>query len=855
MWAAHLLYPKRPMVMIAGTDSNVREFLALYDHEFPRLRLKQLDISHVKHLTIVDCSSRSQLKKIEGLLDRKDITVEVWDHHRKDGPEFHIDDLHFADVGANTSVLVLEMIKRGLHPSPEEATLLLLGIYEDTGSLRFPTTTPVDLEAAAWLLRSGASLVIADKFLGIKMTVLQKNLLSELGLNVRVVEVRGLEIHFTTAVVDEFVDEIAYMARKVQETENADVLFAMVQLNDRVFIVGRSRVPAVNVSTILSAFGGGGHPQAASCLLTGTTHPVAMQRLLDSIREQVMPLFMAKDIMSSPVRSVSPDTKIEDAHTIIAHTGYSGLVVLDDDNEIVGVITRSGIDKAIQHGLGHAPVKGYMTKDPEIVTENVSLREILNVIIEKRAGFLPVISGGHLTGVVTRSDVLQAIHNPAVVTDPGTEDTDGLSFDEFGKNLLIRLPAPALDLLAIAGELADDTGVMCYLVGGIVRDLIIKRENHDIDLLIEGNGIEFAHRLALPLSARVVESERFRTAKVMLDDGSTIDVATARDEFYTRPGALPEVEAAGIRDDLVRRDFTINTLAIQLNTRKWGHFVDHFGGVGDLHDRFIRVLHTFSFVDDPTRILRALRFSERFDLQLEKQTSELLNRALLEGRLDDISPQRVRDELILCMEEDKPWQVIKRLFNEGVIGVLGQSIYSPDEFPDIDDPVVPTLEWISKFLSDDEVPSKLHSYMSLFLSGAAMDDAVNFVRHFKFDNEIIHIAEGQSEFREICRLLSESVEKSSDLVHALENLPKPCWVSLAAGVDDDHPKRTNLKKYLTELRQIKLDIDGNDLIKAGYKPGSEFKEVLGKVRSAKIDGEVSGWDAEMGLARKLMGEV
>jgi tRNA nucleotidyltransferase (CCA-adding enzyme) len=493
MWAAHLLNPDRPVVMIAGEDSNVREFLALYGQEFPRLRLREIDISSVKHLTIVDCSSRSQLGQVEGLLDRQNVFVEIWDHHREKDIDFKVDRHHYAPVGANTTLLVGELIKRGIRPSPTASTLLMLGIYEDTGSLRFPSTTPSDIEVSAWLLEAGASLESLDRFLDIRLTRAQKSLLTALSLNVRVVEIKGVQIHVTQAATMEFVDEIAFLARKVQETESADVLFALVQLNDRVFIVGRSRLPSVDVGHILSIFGGGGHPQAASCLLTGTTHPIALQRLLDAVREQIQPSIRARDIMSRPVKTVSPDAPISEADSIIARTGHSGLVVTQDNNHVVGIITRREVDKALGHGLGHAPVKGYMVREPVTVQEEATLGELQNVIIERQAGFLPVLFGGRLSGVVTRTDVLGAIHKagnlPASV---GLQTVRPGQAEEKGRELLSLIPPRIMMILAMAGELADRIGDSCYLVGGIVRDLVLGKSNVDIDLLIEGDGIAFA---------------------------------------------------------------------------------------------------------------------------------------------------------------------------------------------------------------------------------------------------------------------------------------------------------------------------------------------------------------------------
>ncbi|HDS30474.1 MAG TPA: polynucleotide adenylyltransferase, partial [Firmicutes bacterium] len=297
MWAAHLLDPKRPVVMIAGADTNVREFLALYGQEFPRMQLKEIDIGAIKHITVVDCSSRSQLSRIEGLLDRADVFVEVWDHHRKTEPDFKVDVHHYAPVGANTTILVQELIRKGITPSPVEATLLMLGIHEDTGSLRFTTTTTDDLDAASWLLRSGAALEMVDKFLGIRLSRQQKKLLTELSLNSRIIEIRGIPVHITQAVADEFVDEVAFLARKVMETESADVLFAVVEMNERVFIVGRSRMPSIDIGEIMNIFGGGGHAQAGSALLTGTSRAVALQRLIDAVRNAIRPSVSARDIM------------------------------------------------------------------------------------------------------------------------------------------------------------------------------------------------------------------------------------------------------------------------------------------------------------------------------------------------------------------------------------------------------------------------------------------------------------------------------------------------------------------------------------------------------------------------------
>ncbi len=852
MWAAHLLTPRRPVVMLAGADTNVREFLALYDKVFPRLKLKEIDIGVVKHLTVVDCSSRSQLARIEGLLDNPGVSVELWDHHRPGTLEFTVTKHHYKAFGANTTLLVQEMIRAGITPSPIAATLLMLGIHEDTGSLRFTTTTPDDLDAASWLLKAGAALDVVDKFLAIRLSPAQKHLLTTLSLNVRVIEIRGIQIHITQAVATEYVDEIAFLARKVMETESADVLFALVDIGGRVFIVGRSRIPAVDVGRILSIFGGGGHAQAASCMLAATSRSIATQRLLDAIREQVRPSILARDIMSRPVKSVGPDILMSNAGEVLARTGYSGLVVIDDENHVVGVITRREIDKALRHNLGHAPVKGYMVREPVTVGEEASIVEIQNLIIDRRSGFLPVVFGGKLSGIVTRTDVLAAMHRASETPGDMSRPPVLKEMEEIGRDLLAKLSLSEFTILALAGEAADALGVSCYLVGGIVRDLVLGRSNVDIDFLIEGDGIEFAHGLAEFLDARVHENPRFRTAKIILPDNQHIDVATAREEFYIKPGALPTVVAAGIRDDLVRRDFSINTLAIQLNSRSWGRLVDHFGGLSDIEAEKIRVLHTFSFVDDPTRVLRALRFSARYGFELENQTAELLRRALMEGRLDEVSPERVRDELVLCLNEEDPWKVLGRISGAAVFGVLHPGLLPPECLEDGDDPVEKALDWLAEFLPFKENPSRFESYMAFLMSLTEPEEAVKFVTRYRFDTDILKIAEAVHLLPEAREALKIDGLASSDLALKLENVPGPMWAVLAAETADGSPERDRLKLFLEELRLIEPEVAGEDFIKEGYTPGPLFRKALEGVRRAKLDGMISTREEEMALARSVL---
>ena len=215
-----------------------------------------------------------------------------------------------------------------------------------------------------------------------------------------------------------------------------------------------------------------------------------------------------------------------------------------------------------------------------------------------------------------------------------------------------RLPARLKSLLEEVGQVGDTLGYSVYAVGGFVRDLLMRVENFDIDLVVEGDGIRFAETFEKRTSCRIRTHQKFGTAIILFPDGLKIDVATARWETYDSPAALPTVEKGSIKMDLSRRDFTINTLAIQLNPRGYGEIIDFFGGMKDIKEKTIRVLHNLSFVEDPTRIFRAIRFEQRLGFQIGKHTQHLMRNSVKMGFLQRLSGGRILSELILILKED-----------------------------------------------------------------------------------------------------------------------------------------------------------------------------------------------------------
>ncbi|MFA5362221.1 MAG: hypothetical protein WC335_03095, partial [Candidatus Omnitrophota bacterium] len=230
------------------------------------------------------------------------------------------------------------------------------------------------------------------------------------------------------------------------------------------------------------------------------------------------------------------------------------------------------------------------------------------------------------------------------------------------KKLLERLPKDLLDLVYLARDAAEERGYNAYLVGGFVRDLLLGVKNFDLDFVIEQDGIVVAEIMAQRLKAKLVRHHRFGTAALIRGQHHhKIDIATARKEQYLCPASLPQVSPGTLKDDLFRRDFTINALAVAVNGHSFGTLIDYYGGRNDLRDRKIRILHEESFIDDPTRILRGIRFEQRFDFTIEPGTRRRLRDAVRRGMLEQVQPQRLRDDLILMFKEACPLKEIRRI--------------------------------------------------------------------------------------------------------------------------------------------------------------------------------------------------
>jgi tRNA nucleotidyltransferase (CCA-adding enzyme) len=426
-------------------------------------------------------------------------------------------------------------------------------------------------------------------------------------------------------------------------------------------------------------------------------------------------------------------------------------------------------------------------------------------------------------------------------------------------DVLRRLPQERLSLLRELGNLADEGGVSLYLVGGVVRDLLLKRENWDLDLTVEGDGIAFAQLVADRYGAGLAVFERFATARLAFPDGLTMDIATTRRESYAQPAVLPTVQPASIEEDLFRRDFTINAIALQLNPRQFGRLLDPYGGQRDLRARALRVLHSGSFQDDPTRIFRAIRFEQRCGFCLERTTLRLLTQAAGSNLIQQLSGPRLQNEILSMFAEHDPVRAIARLGQLKLLHFLHRRLCYTTKVKRVVTAVPKALAWWVRRFPDSAIDRPIVYLMALSSQSSPVVVAA-MIRRLALSREQAKnvSAGGRRVDRVLKRLTNKGPVRPSQVYRLLANLRDEALVLLLAKqVTAQHVVRLSLlKQHLVAYvknRAIKTALTGRDLQAMGLQPGPQYKTILGKLLDARIDGMITTEAEERVFVRKRLG--
>ena len=402
-----------------------------------------------------------------------------------------------------------------------------------------------------------------------------------------------------------------------------------------------------------------------------------------------------------------------------------------------------------------------------------------------------------------------------------------------------RLPAELVGLICKAAAEAEEKGYRLYLVGGVVRDLLLEKVSFDIDLAVEGDAIGLARSLSGVTGGKLLVHERFNTAKIKSDKW-VMDIATCRSETYARPGALPTIRPGSLRDDMARRDFTINAMAVRLNPAVFGELVDPYGGLNDLKQRFIRILHDNSFTYDATRIWRAVRYEQRLDFNIEAHTLGLLKRDI--DRLETISGDRIRHEMELVLSEHQPEKRLHRAYELGVLQKVHSSLKG-------DAWLVQKYQRAREILSSEQLNASLN--WGILVCRLQEAEVVQLISYLKLPRPITDVARDSVRVRLVLEKLKNNRLKQSR-IYALLSAFSPAAVKVNEIVTEDETLRNKLDLYLNTLRNVKPALNGKDLAVLGIAAGPRMQEILDILRDARLDGEVEGRAQEKALVERWL---
>ncbi|MBF0413388.1 MAG: CBS domain-containing protein [Desulfamplus sp.] len=904
MLAAQKLYPDSIVIFPGSQEKSLRDFfISSMSYLFNMATPSAIDFSSVKTLVIVDTKQKHRVPAVIELIERSisglDVELHIYDHHPNQEDDLKGSFEVYCQTGATVTILSKILREKDIAITPEEATVMALGIYEDTGSFTYSSTTEADFIEAGYLVSCGASINTIADLITREISTDQVTWLNSLLNEITCHRINGFDIHISTIYSPSYITDLASIVQKLVKIEDINVFFAIVLMENKITIVARSRIEEVDVGQILSSMGGGGHAYAASAKITDKTLAQVELELLNIIKNRVRIRQIVLELMSSPPIIIDAMMPCSRASRLMTRYNINALLVSEGErNNLTGYVSRQVIEKTLYHNLAHLPVKEYMTTEMSTISPDADISEIQSKIMEGKQRILPVIrksspnnsdvaatnseslnlidkkdsiSDSEVIGVITRTDLFNFLisydKNSKIAhheTAHGREDKSvrnarKRNIEPFLKE---RLDLKILELLKDIGMVGDKIGVEVFVVGGFVRDLLLYRKSDDIDIVVEGDGIAFAKQLAEMKSGRCNTHPEFGTAVVILPSGFKIDVASARLEYYKAPAALPTVEMSSIKLDLFRRDFTINTLAIKLNLEEFGTIIDFFGAQRDLKDKTIRIIHNLSFVEDPTRIFRAIRFANRFSFTIGKLTLSLIKNAIKLDFFKNLSGLRVFSEIKQILEEENPIPAIENIREYQLDRVIHPEFSIDRETIAILSSVKKTLAWHDLLYLDVEY-LRWSLYFMVMMRRTPIRVCEEICEKFQLPpRQRSIVLRDRLRADERLYLMEKSMaEKSADVKSQsfrnseLYNLMSPFRIEhilYMMATSKKEEVRKSISWFYTQLKDTAVSVRGRDLIEMGVKPGPDYKNIIQSVLEAKLDGQLKSREDELDFVKAIL---
>ena len=583
---------------------------------------------------------------------------------------------------------------------------------------------------------------------------------------------------------------------------------------------------------------------------SGSGHEQNRSRVLQHLEQNLQPDLTAGDIMSASPQCIDSHASVRTAFDTMLKFNIMSLIVMQN-GEFAGIVTRRDLDRALQMNLLDSEIGPYVPTSVPIVSPTTPVRVLKNLMVRYNLTRLPVLKGSEVVGIITTHELLRSLPDYLPLPHdflPLAEQAILPTSSELEKLLKLVFSLRIYHVLQQIGRFAGQQGVNAFAVGGFVRDLLLERQNFDIDIVVIGDAIPFAIALSREFSCDYKVYDRFHTARIYLED-LKVDFSSARIEHYSDPGALPQIEFSGLSNDLYRRDFTINALALSLNPEHFLELKDFFGGYNDLINRRIRILHSFSFLEDPTRLFRAIRFAGRFNFALEQDTQRAFELAINREAPEKLSLKRIGAEISRCLNEERPQQIVADLFSAGLMKYLSSEMIDADILPGRFKLIRSLIRRFKPL--NEEIDSE-----AIFWTGI-----LSVIRNDNTEKILDALGTPHSRRRLILQALTAmktvpaaiiKIEESdaTALYYLLHELFLETMLSLMAFSLDKRNARKILH-FIMYLRGIKSEISGKDLIEAGIKPGPHMRHIFSHIIELKLKGSQFTREEELELAKQL----
>ncbi|WP_457641640.1 CBS domain-containing protein [Persephonella sp.] len=826
-----LLYPEAKILLPHALSPTVRLTISRFENLLKSKLLRKKELKIIDRLFLVDTSNLKKAKKTIEKFITENTEIDIYDHHPAKIKKEHNLALHIEKTGSATTIVVKEIINKGVNISPEDATLLLLGIYEDTGSFTYNLTTAEDLRTAAFLIEKGGDLETVRTILERRFDEKQINIVQQLIENIQYFPIKDKQIIISTAYSKEYVPDISSHFHLIKPFQEVDAFFAIINASGKISIIGRSKTKEINVGKILSYLGGGGHYAAGSATVKGLTTQEIKNYLENILIGEFYKDQKISSIMHRNIIKVQKDKPIKDLKDIIQKVPI--LIVINESGKFEGIVLPRVLKESIRHGIENVSVENFIIDTVVTLDENMPVAEAEKYLINSSQEYFPVLKKGYPVGIVSRNYLLKVLHGQVFDFEKDifiSRERIKPRYLNYREKLESYLPEDIIEELKKIGKISKQLGFRAYLVGGVVRDLIMNRENLDIDIIVEGDAVQLAKIYAEKYNYKFHSFEEFMTAQVILLSGLRLDFATARKEIYAYPGAYPKVKKASIKEDLYRRDFTINTLTIEITEGNFGTLIDFFNGLRDIKDKVIRILHQLSFIEDPIRILRAVRFAGRFGFKLGKTTEKLLKLAVDENLLLVAPKKRVNTELNYSFNEERVTEIIYLMNKYKIIHQLIPEFVFDEKREEIINRLRDMIITFDIFFNYKV--NRTANYLLALMYHLPLEISYQILDKYRFSYE--------KQFFKIYFSAKDRFkmipEKNSELYMKIKDLNKDLLVFLCSSLPVEVSER--IIYLLKKEEEKKLLISGEDLKELGLKPSSLFKEIIEDIFLKYLDNEI-----------------